>query len=133
MNVKEMQEQYRSLMLSPLESQWSKLEDGREGVGAIVGGYELEAAREVDEDGKPTKKWSWMVKATSEISETPELYAAGDAATENGAKREASRAARKALKTRIDAAKAEAEKAEAEKASKPAKAKPRAKTAAKAK
>lgn len=124
MTVKALQEQYRALMLSPLETQWAKLEDGREGVGAIVSGYELEAAREVGEDGKPTKRWSWLVKATSEISETPELYATGEAATENGAKREASRSARKAQAQRIAAEKAKAEKP------KP-KAKPRGKTAAK--
>jgi hypothetical protein len=122
MNVKALTEQYRTLMLDPLKSQWLALEDGREGVGAIAAGYELEAVRQVGEDDKPTKRWAWMVKATSEISETPELVDAGVAASQNGGKRAASRAARKAQQRRID----QARKAQP-------KPKPRAKAAAKAK
>jgi hypothetical protein len=110
------QAKYRALMIGALEGRWLKLEDHREGFGAIVSGYELAAAREVGDDGKPTKRWSWMVKLTAEISETPEVYATGGAASEAGAKREASRRAREAQKARIAAAKATAPKTTAEKA-----------------
>jgi hypothetical protein len=50
------------------------------------------------------KTWSWTVRLTSELSESPELYDDGVSPTEAGAKRAASRSARKAQARRIDAA-----------------------------
>src|SRR4051794_26753400 len=87
--VKTLQEQYRSLMPAALD--WMELKDDRAGDSVVAAGYELEISRQTDDEGKPTKRWLWAVRLTSEISETPELYDAGEAASEGGAKRSASR------------------------------------------
>jgi hypothetical protein len=69
------------------------LEKDQDGAHAIVAGYELEV---IPSDGD--KPFAWIVRATSEVSETPEIIDASWAATVDGGKRWARQALNKTLR-----------------------------------
>src|SRR4051794_37678547 len=68
------------------------------GQAVVAHGYELTVRLKLDDEGKPTRRWLWTTRMTSEISETPEILDVGEAASESGAKRAAANPVNAALR-----------------------------------
>lgn len=79
---------------------WHPAEDDSGGRELIAEGYLLSIAPEPE-----GKRWSWIVRTTAEISETPEVIDAGTAKSEKSADWQTGIAANKALKARLKAEK----------------------------
>jgi hypothetical protein len=77
------------------EIAWAPDETGSDGVEAVVRGFALAVTPVDDKPGR----WFWSVKATSEVSETPEVIAADECASEKGGRRWARQTLNKTLKT----------------------------------
>jgi hypothetical protein len=107
-------------------TEWS---DDPEAATMTQYGYELVIAPERDDNGKIVR-WVYEARATSEISETPEIVTAGNAASRGGAMRAAGNPVNKLIREQwqrdrkcereaaakaAKAAKAKAEKAKAQK------------------
>ena len=77
------------------EIAWAPDESGAEGVAAVVRGFALAVSPIEDKPGR----FLWSVQATSEVSETPEVIAADECATEKGGRRWARQTLNRTLKT----------------------------------
>ena len=77
------------------EIAWGADESAAEGVTAVVRGFELTVGPIEDRPGR----WHWMVRATSQVSETPEVIAADECATEKGGRRWARQTLNRTLRT----------------------------------
>jgi hypothetical protein len=77
------------------EIAWAPDESGSKGVEAVVRGFALAVSPVGDKPGR----WHWMVRAMSEVSETPEVIAADECASENGGRRWARQTLNRTLKT----------------------------------
>jgi hypothetical protein len=77
------------------EIAWGPDEASEGSVSAIVRGFELSVSPVDDKPGR----WLWSVRATSEVSETPELIAADECASEKGGRRWARQTLNRTLKT----------------------------------
>jgi hypothetical protein len=89
--------------------------DDPQAVSAIVSGYEMVIEPERDENQKIVR-WSYLAQATSEVSETPEVLDAGQAASLTGAQRQAANAINREIRENWKAerkAKAKAAKSKA--------------------
>jgi hypothetical protein len=84
--------------LQPVKAEeiaWGPDESGTEGVTAIVRGFALAVTPIEDKPGR----FLWSLQATSEVSETPELIAADECASEKGGRRWARQTLNRTLKT----------------------------------
>jgi hypothetical protein len=77
------------------EIAWAPDETGSEGIEAVVRGFALSVTPVEDKPGR----FLWSVKATSEVSETPEVIAADECATEKGGRRWARQTLNRTLRT----------------------------------
>ena len=74
---------------------WGADESGSDGVEAVVRGFVLAVSPIEDKPGR----FLWSVRATSAVSETPELIAADECATEQGGRRWARQTLNRTLRT----------------------------------
>jgi hypothetical protein len=74
---------------------WAPDETGSDGVEAVVDGFALTVTPIEDKPGR----WFWSVKATSEVSEAPEVIAADECASVIGGKRWARQTLNRTLRT----------------------------------
>ncbi len=66
---------------------WSEYDAGKPGeeaVSVIAQGYELIVGHVLDDEQKPTGAWSWVLRSTSQVSESPDVIDLGEARSMSG-------------------------------------------------